>query len=210
MSEILKKIVGGVLFAAGAGVVGWVVYKQLSPGGSGEFSGLEAGQVVAGFVLMWLGWRRLMDPGKGVEQQPIDWDAPELVDSITKAHEHIDYFIARVIANVDGAYIKFPFETDTGVKEFVWGYVHNYNDGVFNVSMANVPHSQKGHFRARRDVPQADILDWQIMLDDGKLEGAYSLKGALAYLRRMGVPMNKTLRMQRDALVDLPAEDSAP
>lgn len=202
MSETLSKLLGGALLAAGAGIVGWVVWNLVSPAGSMEFNAPEVGQTVAGFVLMWFGWRRVTDPGKGVERQEIDWDAPELVESIKRAHERIDYFIGRVNANVDGAYIKFPFETDSGIKEFVWGYVHNFRDGVFNVSMANTPHSQSGDFQIRRDVPQADILDWQIMLDDGKLEGAYSLQGALAYLQRKGVPMNKTLRMQRDALVD--------
>ena len=50
--------------------------------------------------------------------------------------------------------------------------------------------------------PESEVEDWQIMLPDGSLKGAYSLIGAFQYLENKGKSLTKTMRKQKALLVD--------
>jgi hypothetical protein len=69
------------------------------------------------------------------------------------------------------------------------------------VSLANSPYTQKGSIDTRRDVPESEVEDWQIMSSDGKIQGGYSLRALFQYAERKGVHMNRTMRKQREQLV---------
>jgi len=110
----------------------------------------------------------------------------------------------------DGAYVKFPLRTDAGVTEHIWAYVHHYADGIFNVSLANTPHTQKGDVETRRDVPEADVEDWQIMTRDGRIRGGYTLRALFEHVDANGIHLNRTMRKQRAQFTDAIDDVSAP
>ena len=153
-----------------------------------------------GFIAF--GWKWLNDSGPGIEDHNIDFDSPELITSVEKAKATLPFFIDNVKKHMDGAYLKFPFQTDEDITEHVWAYVHHYENRSFNVSMVNEPYSQKGEYEQRVDVPEKDVEDWQIMYPDGKIKGGYSYIGALEYLERKGIRFNRTLTDQKNQLID--------
>jgi len=153
-----------------------------------------------GFVIG--GYQWLFGLGSGLEDVEIDFNSPELEAAKKQAIATLPIFLEEVANHIDEAYIKFPFETDSDGIEHVWGYVHSFADGVFNISMISAPFTQEGEFETRFDVLESDVEDWQIMLPDGKIQGGYSMIGAFQYLENNGKKLSKNMLKQREQLVD--------
>lgn len=157
------------------------------------------------------GWRWLMDLGPGLETLQVDPHAPELVESIREARRTLPGFLDRVRRHEDGAYIKFPLVTNSGVTEHIWAYVHHYDRGVFNVSLANSPYTTNEEIAVRRDVRESEVEDWQIMRPDGRIEGGFSIRALFRHLEDNGIHINRTMRKQRAQLLgDSGVEDELP
>jgi uncharacterized protein YegJ (DUF2314 family) len=199
---ILKQIFGVLAVGIGAGLILWLLYNLIWP--TSYFRGPSNPlQLAYPVVMIWVGWRWLTDGGPGIEKQGVDFDAPELISSVAEAKRTLPSFIAEVKKNIDGAFVKFPLLTDKGVTEHIWAYVHNYKDGVFNVSLANTPYTQKAEIKRRLDITEAEVEDWQIMLPDGRIRGAYSSMAAFRYLERKNIRLNRTMRKQRMLFTDM-------
>jgi uncharacterized protein YegJ (DUF2314 family) len=162
----LKRAFGVVSFITGAALIVWLLYNLASPISSFNNSYLGVFGLLLPVCMLWFGWRWLADGGPGIEAQDIDIHAPEIVGSISMARKTLPHFLEEVRRHIDGAYIKFPLTTDRGTTEHIWAYVHHYGNGVFNVSLANTPYTQRGELPSRRDVPENEVEDWQIMLKD--------------------------------------------
>ena len=206
---LLKRAFGALSMIIGSALIVWFLYNLVSPTSSFQSGYLGAFGLLLPVCMVWFGWRWLADGGPGIEAQDIDVHAPEIVGSVSMARKTLPRFLEEARNHMDGAYIKFPLTTDRGVTEHIWAYVHHYGNGVFNVSLANTPYTQKGELPPRRDVPEHEVEDWQIMRKDGRIRGAYSLIGAFCYLERKGVRLNRAMRKQRAQLIDaaeLPTE----
>ena len=197
---MLKRALGVVAILIGTSIMLWFVYNLVRP--TAAFKLRSVFQLVLPGLMIWYGWRWMMDIGPGLQDQQIDLQAPELSAAVAEAQRTMPAFLKEVQKHLDGAYVKFPLVTDKGVTEHIWAYVHHHGDGVFNVSLANTPYTQEGQIGTRRDVPESDVEDWQIMFPDGRIRGAFSTVAAFRYLDRTGVRMNSTLRKQRAQLID--------
>jgi uncharacterized protein YegJ (DUF2314 family) len=205
---IVKRIFGALALALGLVIVLWVVYNLIWPMPEFRHATRWPVQLLLPIAMIWFGWRWLSDAGPGIETLQMDHGEPELVRSREQARSTLPTFRAAVATHTDGAYIKFPLVTDAGVTEHIWAYVHHYADGVYNVSLANKPHTQKGKLDERRDVAEAEVEDWQIMTRDGRIRGGYSLRALFAYAERRRIRLNRTMRKQRAQF--LGAEDDVP
>ena len=103
---------------------------------------------------------------------------------------------------IDGAYIKFPLKTPQGLIEHIWGYVHFYRDGQFNVTIANDPFDEKQEADGRINIPIDDVEDWQIMQPDGMIKGAYSLIALFKYHEGKGMKLSPLMKKQKAQLLD--------
>jgi hypothetical protein len=159
-------------------------------------------QFVVPIVVVLYGWSWISDPGRGIDKQDVDSESPELLEAGKRAGNTLPYFVDQVRRHVDEAYIRFSQATDEGSAYSMWGYVHHYENGVFNVSPVNEPYSKKREFGKRIDVPESAVEDWQIIQDDGRIKGAHTYVGAFQYLERTGVWLNRALRKQKTLLVD--------
>ena len=119
-----------------------------------------------------------------------------------KARATLPEFLPHVEKGVDGAFVKFPLSTPQGNTEHIWGYVHFYKDGRFNVSLANAPYDPQQPADGRRDVPIGDVEDWQIMQPDGRIRGAHSLIALFRYHEARGVKLTPKMRKQKASLID--------
>ena len=202
MAVLLKRLLGVVALLIGIAILGWCIYNFVAPTAEFRRSFYSVFQLIVPIAMIWYGWRWLCDDGPGIETLQIDPNAPELIDAKVQARRSMAVFLAAVRQHEDGAYLKFPLLTDAGVTEHIWAYVHHYADGVFNVSLANTPYTQKGDVENRRDVPEADVEDWQIMTRDGRIRGGYSLRALFDHVEAKGIHLNRTMRKQRAQFVD--------
>jgi uncharacterized protein YegJ (DUF2314 family) len=202
-----KRALGVVSLFMGVTILGWVGYNVLWPTREFQRSYRSVLQLTLPILMVTYGWKWLRDDGPGIESLPIDFEAPALRASVDHARRTLPTFLRAVGRHQDGAYIKFPLRTDAGATEHIWAYVHHYADGMFNVSLANTPYTQTGPLESRRDVPEADVEDWQIMTPEGRIRGAYSLRAAFEQAQSSGVRFNRTMRQQQAQL--LPLTDSA-
>ena len=189
---LAKRILGAAAILAALALVGWILAN-----GRSKFS-LGIPLVMAG-----MGWVWLRDEGRGIDQiTPPDLKCPELEASVAKARATLPQFLPHVEKGVDGAFVKFPLQTPQGNTEHIWGYVHFYKDGRFNVSLANAPYDPQQPADGRRDVPIGDIEDWQIMQPDGRIRGAHSLIALFRYHEARGVKLTPKMRKQKASLID--------
>ncbi|GMV90722.1 MAG: hypothetical protein AMXMBFR82_05000 [Candidatus Hydrogenedentota bacterium] len=149
-----------------------------------------------------IGWLWIRGVELGIADQDIDYDSPELRDSVSEARARLPQFIEQVMRDEKNASIKFPFITDQGVTEHLWGYVHGYDEGSFEVSLLNEPYSHEGELADLYDVPESAVEDWQILHSDGRVSGSYSTIASFRYLERTGVRLNRTMRKQKTRLID--------
>ena len=200
---VARRLLGAVALLAGIAIGAWFIYNLFSP--APEFKGgfRSVFQFIIPIACIVVGWKWLRYEGKGVEEMtPPNLTCPELERSIVAAKESMPYFLEQVNKNVDGAYIKFPLTTPNGLTEHIWAYVHSFRDGRFNVTLANTPYDAKQSSEGRRDVPKADVEDWQIMHPDGRIKGAHSLIALFRYHENRGVKLTPKMMKQKAQLVD--------
>jgi uncharacterized protein YegJ (DUF2314 family) len=189
---IAKRVLGVLAIAAAVALVAHTL-----AGGQGRI-GFVGAAVLAVVGIVWL-----RDPGKGIDEiTPPDLTCPELEASVAKARATLPQFLPHVEKGVDGAFVKFPLETAGGRTEHIWGYVHFYKDGRFNVSLANRPRDPREPAEGRRDVLIGQVEDWQIMQPDGRIRGAHSLVALFKYHEARGVKLTPKMRKQKASLVD--------
>jgi uncharacterized protein YegJ (DUF2314 family) len=199
---IIKKALGGVALAFGLIIIGWVVFNGFHPTKAFRSSLKTPFQLLLPVAMIWIGWRWLRDEGPGIEETPADFDCEELRLSVIRAREALPRFLEQVKQNVDEAYVKFPLKTPNGLTEHIWAYVHSCHDDQFNVSLSNEPVDKGQSSSGRRDVPFSDVEDWQIMLPDGRIKGAYSLIALFQHHESKGKRLSRKMRKQRAQLID--------
>ncbi len=196
-----KRFFGIIAFLFGLILSGWFVYNQIWP--TEEFkSGFRSiFQLAVPIACLAVGWKWMRYKGKGIEEVIRgDLKCPELEASIVKAKDTMPEFIREVEKGIDGAFVKFPLKTPQGLTEHIWAYVHFYKDDRFNVSLANTLVDEQEQSKGRRDVPLEEVEDWQIMLPNGSIRGAYSLAALFEYWTRQGNRLTPHMKQQKAQL----------
>jgi len=201
---IFRRILGVIAFTFGLAILGWFIYNQFYPTPEFKRSFVGLFQLVVPIAFLIYGWRWLHYEGEGIEDTPGTADIPELAESISQARQTLPYFISEVEKNAENMYIKFLLTTQQGFKEHIWANVHSYEEGSFDVSLANTPKDPKERAQLRRSVPVNEVEDWQIMLRDQRIKGAYSTMALFRNRQNNGRPLTPKMRKQKTFLVDMP------
>lgn len=199
---LLRRVLGVIALTMGTAIWGWFIFNLIHPTREFQrnFYGLFQLAVPTAFLIF--GWRWLRYQGPGIEETRPDYTCPELTESVGQAQRSLPYFIEQVEKNVDGAFIKFPMKTPSGLTEHIWAYVHSHRDGKFNVSLANTPVSASERDKGRRDVPASEVQDWQIMQKDGRIKGAYSMIALFRNRENQGMKLSPKMQKQKAQLLD--------
>ncbi len=204
-----KRVLGAVALFMGLVILGWFLFNLFHPTQEFRRSFFGIFQLAVPIAFVIYGWRWLRYEGAGVEDTPVDLQCPELVESVKQARQSLPYFIQQVQQNVEGAFVKFPINTPRGLIEHIWGYVHAYQDSKFYVSLANKPKDPQEPASGRREVRLEDVEDWQIMMPDGSIKGAYSLIALFKYRENRDKKLSPRMLKQRAQLLDAAAADSS-
>ncbi|WP_165788860.1 DUF2314 domain-containing protein [Rubritalea profundi] len=185
----------------GIALSGWFIYNQFCP--TEEFkSGFKSVfQLFFPLICLVTGWKNIRYKGKSIEEVvPADLQCSELEASVAKAKETMSDFLKEVDKGIDGAYIKFPLQSEDGPIEHIWAYVHFYRNELFNVSLANEPIDDSEDYDGRQDVGIDQVQDWQIIDSDGSIRGAYSLIALFEYWGNQGKDLSPLMKLQKSQL----------
>lgn len=200
---LFRRILGALAILLGVAILIWAVYSLVSPPPGSRSNFRSLARLLVPFALIAVGWTWLRYEGKGIDEiTPPDLKCPELEASVVKARATLSSFLPHVEDGGDDAFIKFPLKTPGGNTEHIWGYVHFIKDGRFNVSLANRPFDDKESPDGRRNVPQEEIEDWQIVEPDGRIRGAQSLIALFRYHENRGVKLSPKMKKQKASLID--------
>jgi len=198
----VKAVLGLIAMFVGTAILAWVAYLIITS----QFDVWSIPRLLGGLglpiSLVAIGWYWFRGTEPGIEALDIDFDSPELRESVNEARAQLPRFIELLRQEVGESYIKFPFVTDLGVTEHIWAYVHGYENGTFDVSIVNEPYAQDGEFDIECDVSESKVEDWQILHPDGSMNGAFSTIASFRYIERKGIRLNRTMRRQKARLLD--------
>jgi MFS family permease len=202
LGTVVGKTLGALALVIGVTIIGWFIYNLFAPTPEFRSSYRTVFQLAVPIGLVWFGWRSLTSAGPGLEQVSADLARAELMEAAAKARETLPWFIEQVERNVDGAFVKFPLTSPYEGTEHVWGYVHCFRDGAFNVSLATRPYDRAHEPSGRRDVQIDQVEDWQIVYPDGTIKGAYSLIALFQHFESTGRKLGRKMRLQKAQLID--------
>jgi len=199
---IIINIFGFISLSLGILILAWFTYNQINPTLAFQENDTSISRLLIPIGLVILGWKWIRFKGKGIEDTPPDFQCQELEDSKLIAQDKLKNFIKEVEHNVDEAYIKFPLEVSNESIEHVWAYTHNYKNGCFNVSISNETYDESIDISSRRDINQKLVEDWQIILPNGKIKGAYSLIALFKNLENNNKKLTPKMKNQKEAFLD--------
>jgi hypothetical protein len=148
---------------------------------------------LGGLVL--IGWPALMFAlfGRFTLRRPIDEvatpisdDDPLWVASRERARQNLPLLRTLQLEHGGEIAVKFPFVTDTGTREHVWGRLLDLRERDMWVTVITPPLSHKGVPPQHLKVPVDDLEDWQLDLPDGKIRGGFSTMAQINIFRRDG------------------------
>ena len=198
-----KKTFGALALFIGVSLLVWFLYNQFWVTEEFQDHDFNPRMLFVPIACIAVGWKWLRDEGKGIEEvTPPDLKCKELDDAKKRAQETMPSFLEQVERNVEDAYVRFPLKPQERFTEHIWGYVHFFRDGLFNVSLANDPHDSLEASTGRRDIAVADVEDWQIMQPDGSIKGAFSLIALFEYRENLGLKLSPRMKKQKAVLLD--------
>jgi hypothetical protein len=80
--------------------------------------------------------------------------------------------------------VKFPFRTDAGQVEHVWGMLLALTEDTFTARVVTPPTSQTSAFEPVQTRPLAELEDWQVEQRDGMMRGGFGMQVMFAVVRR--------------------------
>ncbi|MDA7916501.1 hypothetical protein N9B94_04630 [Verrucomicrobia bacterium] len=93
-------------------------------------------------------------------------------------------------------------ETQQGLREHRWGYVHFFKDGEFNVSLVDDPTDDPVEIEGRQKVAIGGVEDWQIRQTDGNIRGAYRMMTLFEHREREGRQLSPLMKLEKAELLD--------
>ena len=190
--EIISRLFGAVLLLAGLAMLGWGLRAAF---GHGEWSALGLA-VFAVFVGLY-GLGRLF-PGQP-PPLPIETGDPLMAAAIERARREMHRFKAGLAEGRREALVKYAMQTGFGDNEHVWAVAHTVDSDAVIVTLMSEPVGDSAEVKNERiRVPLAEVEDWLLIDDGGRMEGGFTqiamakiykrAKGYVPYAIRKGLP----------------------
>lgn len=190
--ETIARLFGALILLAGLGAIAWGLRVAF---GQGQWSALAVS--LLGVFAALYGLSRCF-PGQP-PPLPIETDDPLMAAAIERARQHIDRFIAGLAEGRREALVKYPMKTGFGDNEHVWAVAHSIDGDAVVVTLMSEPVGDEAEIKNERThVPLAEVEDWLLVDDSGRMEGGFTqiamaqiykrAKGYVPYAIRKGLP----------------------
>jgi len=138
--------------------------------------------VVVAAIFVHLAWERLF--GLGDATSFAIRDDPLILEALQRAKNEWPRFLELFKERPEHCVIKFRLETSHGIEN-VWGGVRALEGDVVRLHLQTPPHGEvEIPDPSNMSVPLADVIDWQVMLDDESLIGGYTQLATFRILQR--------------------------
>lgn len=132
--------------------------------------------IILGTIVVGLIWWFYKIPQPEIPPLAVDENDPLMVQAINTSKETIDDFVKLYRQDSKKAQVKIPFMTSSGETEFLWAEVKSINDSNVDVFLLTPPVTHTGQVDRNQTYRLADLIDWVIFLDNGKVKGGHTMK----------------------------------
>ncbi|MEM7307500.1 MAG: hypothetical protein AAF682_12555 [Planctomycetota bacterium] len=198
-----RRLLTGLVFAAAlhqlgeAWVPAWVPSKGTPPARLGATLGFLAVGLPCLTYALFGRFRR------GPAAVEVPSDDPLLHAAYRDARQTLPRLRELFPARCEAALVHFPFATDTGAVENLWGLLLELGDAAARVRVLTPPFTHEGTPPEEWTVALDELLDWEAELPDGTVAGGYGTRALCAYAERESLPIpwavRRRLRRYRDA-----------
>jgi uncharacterized protein YegJ (DUF2314 family) len=126
--------------------------------------------------LLWVWWRFFHIARPAFPPLQIADDDPLMADARSRAQKTLDRFRALYEAPHNGANVKVPFITSSGVREYLWAEVRRLGEADAEVLYVSPPVTHTGRLERVHTHPLSDVVDWQVILPSGRYRGGYTMR----------------------------------
>ena len=151
--------------------------------------------ILAVLTIRWFSNRRLAEKGT-----PIAVDDPLMLEAYAKARASLDTLRELVAASNEAA-VKFPLPNAAREIEHVWGDVVSIDADRVSARIVT-PLIEGPTPDAPVDVSLADVEDWQVTLEDGRIRGGFTTRAQIAIARREGYHIPRAILAQETHFID--------
>jgi hypothetical protein len=178
---------GGLFSPTALRVIAWTLLAMTVGGfftGFYRQRGLTAVVQAAAYLSAFFGLRAVArSRSAGTWVDPND---PLFVEALQKARATIPIVRHLFAAGHKPMGVKYPFTTDTGGVEHVWGRLIDLGPDDMTVSIETPPVSHRGAIPKSLTVPLDALEDWHVTLPDGSMRGGFTTRAEIAIRRRNG------------------------
>lgn len=189
----MGKVLARVLIVAGL----WLATGALTVSVPLRILLLGAGALVVHAV-----WERLFPGPLYLGARAVAEDDPLMSSAIAEARRTLSLLRALYPEHREDTMVRYPFQTDAGTLEHLWGDLVELSDSTAKVFTRTPPISHEGPFERTMTVPVEALSDWQIEFRDGTLRGGFTNRAMFKiYEREQGHPhpqMKEQLARFRD------------
>jgi uncharacterized protein YegJ (DUF2314 family) len=127
----------------------------------------------------------------------IDPADPLIVASVERARASLPLLRELWDKREGELYVKFPFHTDGGQTEHVWGELLAIEGDEFRANIGNEPVTHDGDLPEFVSLPLREIEDWMLPLEDGSVRGGFRTQAEIAYCRARQQPVPAHMTQMR-------------
>lgn len=213
---VVRRVLGFALLLVG-GLFTWRIlcYSLISTTRETQVSPIPA-LIVLSWIL-YVGWKWLRGevvggpPPRSAGGRPegnfIDPTDPLWVRGVEKARETVPVLRDLYRAGNTDCGVKFPFLTDSGTNEHVWGQLSGIGDSSFKATIETPPLGHRGTLPKELEVPLDALEDWLVRCPDGTMRGGYTTIAEIQICEREGFPIPQHVRDLKPRLVDAAPTD---
>lgn len=137
--------------------------------------------IIAIGILVWVGLKYATP-----QASPISPDDPLWIAAVRRARTTLPEMREFQRAGRD-VWVKFPFQTQSGTTEHVWGRVTAVNGEALQCTLETPPMAGSSTTTpGRTEIASAEIEDWQVELDDGTIRGGFTTRAQAEIAKRHG------------------------
>ncbi|MEP6672767.1 MAG: hypothetical protein ABJF10_26620 [Chthoniobacter sp.] len=130
--------------------------------------------VAVGALFLW--WRFFHIARPEMPPLSIDPDDPLMVEARRTATETVPRFREAQAQPNNGARVKVPFVTSSGITEFLWAEVLSLRGDQMDLRYLTPPVTHTGRVERLHTQAVTDLVDWQVELSSGKYLGGFTMR----------------------------------
>ena len=157
---------------------------------------LTLAAVLLGGMAIHLAWVRLLGRTTHLGAAAISVDDPLMLSAFAEAKRTWPDFLVLHAQHPRDSLLKYRIRTKSGEVENVWGELLELGSETATVYLRTPPIGDVDLPDRRMVITLAEVVDWQVMVDDGSLRGGFTQQAAIRIIERQSGSLDPRLAEQ--------------